>query len=44
MNPLTYILRGIGLLTAVLIVAVWGLIFMCVCRVCTGQWWMTDDI
>lgn len=44
MNPLTYILRGFGLLTAITIVAVWGLIFMCVCRAVTGQWWMTDDI
>lgn len=29
---------------AALIVAIWGLIFMCICRVTTGQWWMTDDI
>lgn len=44
MNPLTYILRGMGVLVAVLIVALWGLIFMCICRVVTGQWWMRDDV
>ena len=44
MNPITYILRGLGFATAFVIVAAWGLIFMVICRVCTGQWWMTDDI
>ena len=41
---MTTILRGFGFLTAFVIVAVWGLVFMCICRVLTGQWWMTDDI
>lgn len=31
-------------LLAACILALWGLVFMCVCRVLTGQWWMTDDI
>lgn len=34
----------LGALIAAFIIAVWGLIFMVVCRVKTGQWWMTDDI
>lgn len=38
------ILRGFGFLTSACILALWGLVFMCVCRVLTGQWWMTDDI
>jgi hypothetical protein len=36
--------RLIGLILATCIIALWGVIFMCVCRVVTGQWWMTDDI
>jgi hypothetical protein len=31
-------------LLAAAIIAVWGLVFMVICRVTTGKWWMTDDI
>lgn len=31
-------------LLAAAIIALWGLVWMVVCRVVTGQWWMTDDI
>ena len=34
----------LGALLAACILVLWGLVFMCVCRVLTGQWWMTDDI
>ena len=34
----------LGALVGIFILALWGLVFMCVCRVLTGQWWMTDDI
>ena len=34
-------LRNIlGALVAAVIVAAWGVIFMCYCRVKTGQWWI----
>lgn len=34
----------LGALLATAIIAIWGLLFVCVCRVVTGKWWMTDDI
>lgn len=34
----------IAALVGAVIIALWGLVFMCVCRVVTGKWWMTDDI
>jgi hypothetical protein len=34
----------IAALIGAVIIAVYGLVFMCMCRVTAGQWWMTDDI
>ena len=36
--------RLIAIPFCIAILAIWGLVFMCACRVLTGQWWMTDDI
>ncbi len=32
----------LGAALAVIIMAVWAVIFMCICRVRTGQWWMNQ--
>ena len=32
----------LGALVAACIVAAWGVIFMCYCRVKTGQWWIGE--